>query len=423
MSDIAVRVQNLSKSYTITRLKQRHDTLRDQLAHGFRSVLSGLNRSTPVSRDGGALQTIWALKDVSFDVRHGEVLGIVGRNGAGKSTLLKMLSRISAPTAGRAEIHGRLGSLLEVGTGFHPELTGRENIYLNGAVLGMRRSEIARRFDEIVAFSEIEKFIDTPVKRYSSGMYVRLAFAVAAHLELETLVVDEVLAVGDLAFQTKCLGKMGEVAREGRTIILVSHNMGAIDRLCNRAVLLEHGRLCFEGSTADAIRLYQTANSGTSAEWRRVETYPANHDCSFLRITVHNALGRVATVFEGDEAILVEIDYVVHRRLDPCQIGARILTPDGTTLFGTEDVDGTDAPALAREPGHYRARFTIPGHLLRPGRYSLMVGAHSPHRKWYELIENAAEIDVSPVGSLASDRRTGTISPLIRWDTSRDRTS
>src|SRR6266550_2171026 len=222
MSGIAIQVQNLSKKYEISVGKHRHDTLRDQISDSVRSVFQSNGRSHAKSA------TFWALKYVSFEVNAGEVVGVIGRNGAGKSTLLKILSKITKPTRGHAEIHGRVGSLLEVGTGFHPELTGRENIYLNAAILGMRKAEVDRKFDEIVAFAEVEKFIETPVKRYSSGMYVRLAFAVAAHLEPEILIIDEVLAVGDIAFQRKCLGKMEEVAHSGRTILFVSHNMGAV---------------------------------------------------------------------------------------------------------------------------------------------------------------------------------------------------
>jgi len=233
MTDIAIRVENLSKLYHIGRARQRHDTLRDALSAAFRRPASRAARRED--------ETLWALRDVSFEVQRGEVVGIIGRNGAGKSTLLKILSRITEPTSGRAEIHGRVGSLLEVGTGFHPELTGRENVYLNGAILGMHRTEIDRKFDEIVAFAEIEKFLDTPVKHYSSGMYVRLAFAVAAHLDPEILLVDEVLAVGDAAFQRKCLGKMDSVGKEGRTVLFVSHNMAAVTNLCDWGLLLDAG--------------------------------------------------------------------------------------------------------------------------------------------------------------------------------------
>jgi lipopolysaccharide transport system ATP-binding protein len=249
MGDIAIQVRGISKQYSIG-LYQRHDTLRDHISHGLRSVFHRKNGSR---QEQG---TFWALKDISFDVAEGEVVGIVGGNGAGKSTLLKILSRITSPTEGAANIYGRVGSLLEVGTGFHPELTGRENIFLNGAILGMRKAEIQRKFDEIVAFSEIEKFIDTPVKRYSSGMYVRLAFAVAAHLEPEILIVDEVLAVGDVAFQKKCLGTMDSVAKQGRTILFVSHNLAAVRSLCSRAFLLVNGQIQMAGTAEEVVQQY-----------------------------------------------------------------------------------------------------------------------------------------------------------------------
>ena len=297
MSDIAIRVENLGKRYKIGRLQKRNDTLRDALAERLsqianrksrvahrespianRQVSSANGDKQPVTDDmpsaishppsanltqssvlspRSSEDILWALKDVSFEVKRGEVVGIIGRNGAGKSTLLKILSRITEPTTGTVDLYGRVGSLLEVGTGFHPELTGRENIFLNGAILGMRKAEIEKRFDEIVAFAEVEKFIDTPVKRYSSGMYVRLAFAVAAHLEPEILVVDEVLAVGDAAFQKKCLGKMGDVAREGRTVLFVSHNMAAISNLCPSSMLLNQGRMVCLNKTGDVIEQYQ----------------------------------------------------------------------------------------------------------------------------------------------------------------------
>src|SRR5205823_3968566 len=250
MSDIAIRVENLSKRYEIGAAKRRHDTLRDQLADGLKALFR--NNGQPRQRK----ESIWALKDVSFEIKHGEVVGFIGRNGAGKSTLLKILSRITAPTAGHAEVRGRVGSLLEVGTGFHQELTGRENIYLNGAILGMKKAEIDRNFDAIVAFAEIDKFLDTPVKHYSSGMYVRLAFAVAAHLEPEILIVDEVLAVGDAAFQKKCLGKMGDVAKEGRTVLIVSHNMQVRSPLTSRGILFSCECGVSEGRRGEDIIAY-----------------------------------------------------------------------------------------------------------------------------------------------------------------------
>ena len=243
MSDAVIRVENLSKQYRIGQYEAAYKTLRESIMNVF-------------SRRDGNRETIWALKDVSFQVNRGEVVGIIGRNGAGKSTLLKILCRVTEPTEGHAYINGRVGSLLEVGTGFHPELTGSENIFLNGAILGMRKAEIERKFDEIVAFAEIEKFIDTPVKRYSSGMYVRLAFAVAAHLEPEILLVDEVLAVGDVAFQKKCLGKMENISKQGRTVLFVSHNMAAINALCDRVIFLDEGKIMEIGRTADVIAEY-----------------------------------------------------------------------------------------------------------------------------------------------------------------------
>jgi lipopolysaccharide transport system ATP-binding protein len=251
MSDHALRVEHLSKHYTIG--KYRHDMLSDLLGHWIKRPFS-LNGEG--SHKNESTRDFWALKDVCFEVKNGEVVGIIGRNGAGKSTLLKILSRITQPTRGRVEIHGRVGSLLEVGTGFHPELTGRDNIYLSGAILGMKKAEIARKFDEIVAFSEIEQFIDTPVKRYSSGMYTRLAFAVAAHLEPEILIVDEVLAVGDSAFQKKCLGKIKDVAGHEKTVLFVSHNMAVVQALCQRGILLSGGTVVVDAAAADAVRAY-----------------------------------------------------------------------------------------------------------------------------------------------------------------------
>ena len=256
MSEAAIYVSHLSKEYEITVGKFRHDTLRDQISDTWRSLFHRNGESR------GQKESFWALKDISFEIKPGEVIGVVGRNGAGKSTLLKILSRITVPTKGFAEIRGRVGSLLEVGTGFHPELTGRENIYLNGAILGMKKTEIEQKFDEIIAFAEIEKFLDTPVKRYSSGMYIRLAFAVAAHLEPEVLIVDEVLAVGDTAFQKKCLGKMEGVAKEGRTVLFVSHNMAAVENLCEKVIVLEKGNLVFNGNVKKAIDYYVHSISG-----------------------------------------------------------------------------------------------------------------------------------------------------------------
>lgn len=310
MSDIAIRVENLGKRYTIG-VGQRHDTLRDALAD-FRLRIADFGRKSPKSRiENPKSEEFWALKDVSFEVHRGEVVGVIGRNGAGKSTLLKILSRITEPTTGYAEIHGRVGSLLEVGTGFHPELTGRENIYLNGAILGMKRTEIDRKFDEIVAFSEIEKFLDTPVKRYSSGMYVRLAFAVAAHLEPEILLVDEVLAVGDASFQKKCLGKMGDVAGEGRTVLFVSHNMGAVQSLCAYLFLFRDGRLCEQGHPESIIPNYLSdaivSNDGFF-DLSNHPSRPSKYNSIIQSVSLISSNGTQTASFLSEDSFCVKID-------------------------------------------------------------------------------------------------------------------
>jgi homopolymeric O-antigen transport system ATP-binding protein len=304
MGNVAVRVTDLGKEYQIGLRAERYKTLRDSLA----SMLSAprLFRRRPTTGE----DRLWALHDVSFEVREGEVVGIIGRNGAGKSTLLKILARITEPTIGTAEIHGRVGSLLEVGTGFHPELTGRENIYLNGAILGMRRAEIERKFDEIVAFSEVEQFIDTPVKRYSSGMYLRLAFAVAAHLEPEILLVDEVLAVGDADFQKKCLGKMGDVAQEGRTVLFVSHNMPAVQALCARAILLRQGTVAVDGSTGEVLQEYLGHLIATAAH--AFENNPDRRGDQTVHLTggrVLDADGRACERVVAGTPITLELSY------------------------------------------------------------------------------------------------------------------
>lgn len=290
MTDTIIEVENLGKRYVLDHQRQRekYTALRDVIAQGVKSALKGFGGKKTETKE-----EFWALKDVSFQVKRGEVVGIIGRNGAGKSTLLKILSRITEPTTGRVRLKGRVASLLEVGTGFHPELTGRENIYLNGAVLGMMRQEIDRKFDEIVAFAEVEKFLDTPVKRYSSGMYVRLAFAVAAHLEPEILVVDEVLAVGDAAFQKKCLGKMGDVAsKEGRTVLFVSHNMAAVQSLCNSSIWLNYGRVAYSGYIADTISNYLSSSTVIINEhiWENPNDAPGNDHVRWHRIAIFPAI-------------------------------------------------------------------------------------------------------------------------------------
>ena len=305
--NIAIRVKHLGKKYQIGGSKEKYLTLRDVIANSLKAPFKAFHRTPPD-------EEFWALKDVSFDVERGEVVGIIGKNGAGKSTLLKILSRITTPTEGTVEINGRVGSLLEVGTGFHPEMTGRENIFLNGSILGMKRTEIAQKFDEIVRFAEIDKFIDTPVKRYSSGMYVRLAFAVAAHLEPEILIVDEVLAVGDLAFQKKCLGKMKELSHGGRTVLFVSHNMGAIRILCNYAVLIENGKIVKMGKADEVVCAYEEnqihhLNVFSSIVERSSEDREKLMFCT-SRVEMQNEMGKNTNIFRYNERIVLILDFV-----------------------------------------------------------------------------------------------------------------
>jgi len=362
MTDIAIRVEHLSKRYRIG--AQRHDTLRDAIVHTFKRG----NARTSSRHD----DTIWALRDVSFEVKRGEVVGIIGRNGAGKSTLLKILSRITEPTSGRAEIHGRVGSLLEVGTGFHPELTGRENIYLNGAILGMRKAEIDRKFDEIVAFAEIEKFLDTPVKHYSSGMYVRLAFAVAAHLDPEILLVDEVLAVGDAAFQKKCLGKMGDVASEGRTVLFVSHNMAAIQSLCNWGLLLNDGWATESGSIDEVVKAYLTDFESLHGDnsLREIKDRYGDGRIRFVGFTIRDKSGNKIEVPTCGQEVIFELAYEART-----SIQSRVVMSMGFyNLFGQplflcrSDIQGTEYTDL---PARGIVSCYIPKLPLPPGTFRM----------------------------------------------------
>ncbi|NOZ71578.1 MAG: ABC transporter ATP-binding protein [Chloroflexi bacterium] len=407
MSDIAIRVENLSKRYHIGQLHQRHDTLRDALVDALtgwrdrrRKTEDGIPR--PRSSVPGPSNAIWALKDVSFEVKRGEVVGIIGRNGAGKSTLLKILSRITEPTSGQAIIHGRVGSLLEVGTGFHPELTGRENIYLNGAILGMRKREIDKKFDEIVAFAEIEKFIDTPVKRYSSGMYVRLAFAVAAHLEPEILLVDEVLAVGDAAFQKKCLGKMGDVAREGRTVLFVSHNMGAIQRLCSHSVWLDQGEIAALNDSAEVIAEYLNCTKSRSQHINLIEASregDLGNQARISRCIIYDISGKPRSVFAFGEPIKIEIECKVLKQIEDLSLlvgidniyGDRIITI--TSMEANVNISASIGEII-------RGCLTINDLLLRPGEYAITVGAFSGSAG-IDRYENAAFFEV---GEMPYDR-------------------
>ncbi|NIN63975.1 MAG: ATP-binding cassette domain-containing protein [Anaerolineae bacterium] len=414
MSDTAIRVEHLSKRYRIGGPQTQYKTIRETLMDVTGAPVRRLRRlGQPMPEE----ETIWALKDVSFEVKHGEVLGIIGRNGAGKTTLLKILSRITEPTEGHAEINGRVGSLLEVGTGFHPELTGRENIYLNGAILGMQRAEIDERFDEIVAFSEIEKFIDTPVKRYSSGMYVRLAFAVAAHLEPEILLVDEVLAVGDAAFQKKCLGKMGDVAAEGRTVLFVSHNMGAIDRLCESAVLLTRGKIAHKGAPRDTIERYLVKPEDVVGSWNADD----RQSDSSLPISLTSAYcarestSTATSLVPYDEPFRLIAVYRVRRAVRTWSLALRVADHAGNVVFASSDADGQCHADRRQSPNSYRAICHVPSRLLRPGIYSVTIITHIHGVRILESHEDAFRFEVSATGYTLGAGRVGVITPSLKW--------
>ena len=367
MSESVIRVQNLSKRYRLGALRRRHDTLRDQLADALLSPFRQPKSNRQRNHSDAQSNVLWALKDVSFEVKRGEVVGIIGRNGAGKTTLLKILSRITEPTKGRAEIRGRVGSLLEVGTGFHRELTGRENIYLNGAILGMKRAEIADRFDEIVAFSEVGKLLDTPMKHYSSGMYVRLAFAVAAHLNPEILLVDEVLAVGDASFQKKCLGKMGEVARRGRTVLFVSHNLGQIKRLCNRGLWLSEGKCLCDAPVDDAVVAYQSSLANSQSSRATFTADAATAEPGFLGWGIVSSPAGESHVIRQDGPFTLEILLRVENLVRRGYHRLLLRTADGM------DVADWSLGNLSLSPGTYQILYDLPGLPVHPGIYRWFV--------------------------------------------------
>jgi len=409
VTEIAVRAEGLSKLYRIGELHRR-TTLRESIVAAARGAFRPSVRRPA--------EIVWALKDVSFEVGRGEVVGIIGRNGAGKSTLLKVLARITEPTSGRAEVRGRVGSLLEVGTGFHSELTGRENIFLSGAILGMRRAEIVHRFDEIVAFAEVERFIDTPVKHYSTGMYLRLAFAVAAHLEPEILLVDEVLAVGDAAFQKKCLGKMGDVSRQGRTVLFVSHNLAAVKYLCPSTLWLEGGGVHLHGTSEAVVREYlESTDAGGRALWRAEASVNDDRRASLLRVAVTDECGRVAETIGSDMPFYVEIDYRLADRVEGVRVGYRLQTPDGLVVLTSADTD-PDGWGTDRGPGVLRSRCVFPGKLLNGGRYLLTVGCDVPMREILFFHEAVVAFTVQVSGSAGGavpDGRLGLLRPTLDW--------
>jgi lipopolysaccharide transport system ATP-binding protein len=390
MSDIVIKAENLGKMYTIGHQTEngRYAALRDVLMQNARTLWNktkDLATGKPIIH-GDTTEEVWALKDVSFEIHRGEAVGIIGRNGAGKSTLLKVLSRITEPSTGRVTIKGRVASLLEVGTGFHPELSGRENIYLNGTILGMTRVEIKQKFDEIVAFAEVEKYLDTPVKRYSSGMYVRLAFAVAAHLEPEILVVDEVLAVGDAQFQKKCLEKMDDVAQKGRTVMFVSHNMTAILKLCPHAIWIDEGRICNIGPSETLVQSY-LASGLLSTSGQVIFDVDENKEACITSVSLRNGNDEVATDFEVLSPIQVNIAFCCLRRFTALRLDVMVSRYDGIPVFATTSQDYNMIDSRF-EPGSYVAQMLIPKQLIAAGDYYLNVNICEPNVKNYDLRES-----------------------------------
>ncbi|MFH1523834.1 MAG: ABC transporter ATP-binding protein [Chloroflexota bacterium] len=422
MNNTVIQVEGLSKVYRLGQIGT--GTLTNDLKVWWAKVRGKPNPMLKIGQgndqDG---EMIWALRDISFEVEQGGVLGIIGKNGAGKSTLLKILSRVTAPTNGKIKVKGRIASLLEVGTGFHPELTGRENIYLNGAILGMSRSEVDRKFDEILDFSEVEQFVDTPVKRYSSGMYVRLAFAVAAHLDPEILVVDEVLAVGDAEFQKKCLGKMGDVAKEGRTVLFVSHNMSSILRLTQESIVLEKGRMILRAPSADAVDYYLSAGNANAGErvWDANEVPADAAPFRPIALRLRDQDGKVVETVRSVDPFTVEAEYSLSASLTGLRIGIYISTARGEYVLTSFDTDDRHRFEIygSRPPGHYFSHCTIPGDFLNGGRYILGFNASSYRIRRYFMDEQALTFNVDTVGAPGvqwAEPRPGLLRPRLGWE-------
>jgi lipopolysaccharide transport system ATP-binding protein len=412
----AVTVEGISKRYRIGQFQPAYGTLRDSLAQGVKRARVGRSHQPD--------ETIWALRDVSFEAQQGEVIGIIGPNGAGKSTLLKILTRITTPTEGRAEIRGRVGSLLEVGTGFHPELTGRENIFLNGSILGMTRAEIARNFDAIVEFSGVEKFIDTPVKRYSSGMFVRLAFSVAAHFEPEVMIVDEVLAVGDADFQRRSLGRMEDIGDSGRTVLFVSHNLQGVMQLCDRTILLGDGKVVKAGPTSEVVSYYEEQAMGTTAQavWDVADEAPGDELVRLRSVRVVDEEGELVTTADVRNPVGIQIAFDVLGYGQPILPKIKLVDQHGAICFNAMDVDPRWHEPTA--PGEYTATAWIPANLLNEGRHAAgveIVTIASP-----KLVPHAARHDVvafhvyDPANGDSARGRfhgqwRGVVRPLLDW--------
>ena len=431
MNDTAVRIEGLSKRYRIGVRERAHDTLggalTDLAKRPFRNLRRLRELSTFDDREDRE-DVIWALDDVSFEVEPGEIVGVIGRNGSGKSTLIKILSRITSPTRGRVELSGRVGALLEVGTAFHPDLTGRENVYLNGSVLGMRKREIEARFDEIVAFSEIEKFIDMPVKRYSTGMALRLAFSVAAHLEAEILLVDEVLAVGDVKFQEKCVGKMQDVTTTmGRTVLFVSHNMGSVQRLCDRAVLLHDGKLLMNGPTREVVSGYIGLGAERLGErvWDDVSSAPGDDTARIRAVRVLDDRGDLSTDFDVRDPVCVQMDYSVLRDVQSLNVAFEFRNERGELVFVSTDDSDAAQPGQAREAGLYRSTCRIPPDLLNNGQMFVLaklsdgVRAHAerPDVVTFNVLDSMDPEGAR--GSYPADWPATAVRPRLQWESER----
>ena len=428
MSDLAIKVENLGKKYIIGHnAGNSNDNFREVLAKGAKEIISTLNPFADRKNSGIDVEDFWALKDIDFEISKGDKVGIIGRNGAGKSTLLKVLSRITEPTTGKVHINGRIASLLEVGTGFHPELTGRENIYLNGAILGMSRKEIKSKFDEIVAFAEVERFLDTPVKRYSSGMYVRLAFSVAAHLEPEILVIDEVLAVGDVQFQKKCLGKMSEVSKEGRTILFVSHNMNAIEQLCDHIVLLEAGVLIRKSLDVRSVigdYLSSSHTSVSTSKWINTEE-KFNHSKFYLSnfFIGHTDDDPESRYLKNDKDIIIEIEGVITELDQALQVGYALYSEDNHLLFWSIFNDGSEKCWPEVKLGVNKFKTKIPRRFLNEGTYRVELIVALYYREWIiEPEKNSPSVSFTIQGGLSDSpywmqRRPGIFAPELTWET------
>ena len=427
MNDIAIRVEKIGKQYHIGAKQTKYRTLRDTLTDAVTAPFRRASKLLRGQATGAAEldESFWALRDVSFEVKQGEVVGIIGHNGAGKSTLLKVLSRITEPTEGYADVYGRVGSLLEVGTGFHQELTGRENIYLNGAILGMKRAEIDHKFDEIVSFAEVERFMDTPVKHYSSGMRLRLGFAVAAHLEPEILLVDEVLAVGDASFQKKCLNKMQDVGQEGRTVLFVSHNMPAITRLCGRTILLDGGRVLEDGLSHQVVGTYLSSGLGTTAarEWSDLSRAPGDDVVRLCAVRIRTEDGRITEAADIRQPVGLEMEYEV---LQPDHILMPyfwVLNQEGVRVFSAIEQE-PDWRGRTRPAGHYTSTAWIPGDFLAEGMLFIGAAMRTPerkHRRFQERDAVAFQVIDSLDGDSARGDYTGpmlgVVRPMLKWET------